>query len=322
MVGLTNPVKLTLRGVTTSQGAITNLVNLQYLDLSGSPLGNAALLSGLTNLTELLLGNCSITNFSALASPVHLQFLLLSSNPLEDFAPLGGLTSLTSLLLADTGLTNLNVLSGLTKLGTLDLSSNPLGDLAPIAGLTNLTLLVLNEAGLTNVSVVSSLPILQNLDLNHNHLKDLTSLAGLQWPNFFGLSVTDNELTNITTLLSVPRLDYAYLRGNRLDLSPNSSALHEIQILQSRGAFVDYQAELQIPVLIGGGPNGPAVIPGGQVRFGFYTQPGVAYVVEYAEAASSTQWQTLTNIVGDGALATFQDSIRPGAGRFYRLRVP
>lgn len=59
---------------------------------------------------------------------------------------------------------------------------------------------------------------------------------------------------------------------------------------------------------------------GGNFSASFLTQAGFTYAVEYKDMFSAAQWTTLTNVAGDGALATFTDGTASATGnRFYRV---
>ncbi len=56
--------------------------------------------------------------------------------------------------------------------------------------------------------------------------------------------------------------------------------------------------------------------------FGFLTQLGAGYLIEYKNVLSDPSWQTLTNLVGTGSVVTFVDTSNLNTSRFYRVRVP
>lgn len=59
----------------------------------------------------------------------------------------------------------------------------------------------------------------------------------------------------------------------------------------------------------------------GSLAFDLITRPGETYTVEYADTLPSSNWQTLTTIIGDGTTQTVTDSATLPE-RFYRVRVP
>jgi hypothetical protein len=59
----------------------------------------------------------------------------------------------------------------------------------------------------------------------------------------------------------------------------------------------------------------------GSLAFDLATQVGQTYTVEYADTLPSSNWQTLTTIIGDGTTQTVSDPATLPQ-RFYRARVP
>ena len=82
------------------------------------------------------------------------------------------------------------------------------------------------------------------------------------------------------------------------------------------GTFADFRVS---PVIL------PAILTnsaasGGSFTASFNTQAGFNYAVEYRNLVNTGSWTTLTNIVGNGATATFTDALNsPTSSRFYRV---
>lgn len=60
---------------------------------------------------------------------------------------------------------------------------------------------------------------------------------------------------------------------------------------------------------------------GDTVTFGFQTQNGVVYRVQYTDSFTPAVWTNLTTITGDGNVATITDTNATGPMRFYRIIV-
>jgi hypothetical protein len=74
--------------------AITNLRNLQFLDLSENPIQDFSPLACLERLEWLYLEKTGIQDLSVLAGLKNLEVLSLVDNPFTDYTPLFGLTKL------------------------------------------------------------------------------------------------------------------------------------------------------------------------------------------------------------------------------------
>ena len=85
---------------------------------------------------------------------------------------------------------------------------------------------------------------------------------------------------------------------------------------------------LQAATLTGPPPPPPLAIAnpdwaGGKFTFSFPTEPGKGYSAQYATSlALPSDWQTFTNVAGNGSIATVTDANPAGTRRFYRVRQP
>jgi len=62
---------------------------------------------------------------------------------------------------------------------------------------------------------------------------------------------------------------------------------------------------------------------GGRFSFSFPTEAGKAYSVQFAPTcALPLDWQTFTNVAGNGSMATVTDANLTATRRFYRVRQP
>ena len=200
--------------------------NLTELRLGNNSITDVTPLSGLTNLTNLHLSHNRITDISFLSGLNDLTELRLSGNNIVDISPLSGLTGLTNLHLSYNRITDISPLSGLTDLTELRLSGNNITDISPLSRLTNLRTLDL-PSGIQDlpvlVRVLARLPHLISLGLSGNNLEDvlalipvLSDLTGLRDLNLSGTGMTDlSPLTEFTHLTGL------HLWGNNIsDISP------------------------------------------------------------------------------------------------------
>src|SRR5262249_44884559 len=63
------------------------------------------------------------------------------------------------------------------------------------------------------------------------------------------------------------------------------------------------------------------VVSSDQLSFSFPTQSNRTYVIEHTTTLSPVNWETLTNLLGDGGVLTAIDSIRAETVQFYRVRT-
>lgn len=160
-------VEITLGGKTFKS-------DVTELDLSDCGISDISLLSACTELKTLDLSGNSITDISTLVDLSKLTQLDLSDNAVSDISPLMSLTKLEYLNLSGNGIRSVTALRNLTALKELNLSGSSPASFAPLSGLTSLKTLYLDGTGLAN--------------------SDLPELYGLK--NLKSLSVRDNsELT-------------------------------------------------------------------------------------------------------------------------------
>ena len=136
---------------------LSPLVGLEHINIcGGSP--DISTLKGATNLRELYLLNCDVSDLSVLADLTDLERLSLKENKVSDVSPL----------------------SGLTNLKWLDLQKNKVSDVSPLAELTNLKWLNLRENKISDVSPLADLAHLKWVNLNNNEITDFLPLEGLR----------------------------------------------------------------------------------------------------------------------------------------------
>jgi hypothetical protein len=58
---------------------------------------------------------------------------------------------------------------------------------------------------------------------------------------------------------------------------------------------------------------------GNNFLLSFQTGPGKTYIVQYIDSLASTNWQSLPNVAGDGAVKTATNSASGVAQRYYRV---
>jgi internalin A len=146
--------------------ALSNLTNLQSLDLSGNQISDISALSNLTNLQSLNLRANQISDISALASLTNLQSLYLGEDQ-------------SLLYPGKNQISNISALSNLTNLQSLDLSDNQISNISALANLTNLQSLDLSDNQISDISALANLTNLQSLDLSDNQISDIISLFDL-----------------------------------------------------------------------------------------------------------------------------------------------
>ena len=254
---------------------LSNLTNLEILDLNSNSISDISALSNLTNLDRLYLRENSISDISALSNLTNLTILNLNSNSISDISILSNLTNLTGLGLNSNSISDISILSNLTNLTGLGLGGNSISDISALSNLTNLTGLGLGGNSISDISALSNLTNLTILDLNSNSISDISILSNLT--NLTGLGLGGNSISDISALSNLTNLTILVLGGNSIsDISPlvantglgsgdevdlrsnplsSTSINTHIPVLQDRGVTVEFDGSS------GSGGSGSNTVP-------------------------------------------------------------
>ena len=182
-----------ITSLTGNRKGITNLEGLQHatgltlLQLRGNPISDFTPISSLTNLTNLTLINTGFSNsdISILSPLTQLQYLRLGENEIGDLSALVNVISakmpmLVSLSIDDNGFHDIAPLTALKdQLESLNLNDTQISSLGPLAEFTNLTVLSISRTGISNLEPLRNLVNLGQLFINDNQISDLEPLSGL-----------------------------------------------------------------------------------------------------------------------------------------------
>ena len=196
-----------------------DFLRVKSLGLRGADIQNIFPLRALINLTELDLGENSITDISALAELKHLTVLMLDNNDISDLSPLAGLRKLTTLYLTYNHIADISPLKTLVNLTEITLAGNSVTDLSPLAELKNLTEISLHDNRITDVSPLAELKNLKELYLSVNQIADISPLSGLTELTY--LQLMANQIADISPLGGLANLTDVNLSSNTIsDISP------------------------------------------------------------------------------------------------------
>lgn len=152
---------------------------LEKLDLSGSLVSAQTLeyIGTLTDLSDLNLSGCGLSNIVALSGAKAMEHLDLSDNSISNIGALSNYSGLKTADLSRNAITAIDALDGLTKLTALDLSENDITSVSALAKCTEMTELELASNRITSVAPLSGMRALTKLDLSKNALTDVSGLG-------------------------------------------------------------------------------------------------------------------------------------------------
>lgn len=225
----TSLTSLTIEGQAAGDFSfLSSLTSLTSLNLSGSTVTNSDLeaIGGLSQLTELKLTGCGLSNIAGLSGCAKLQTLDLSDNSINDISPLASCTALQSLNLQRNALTRLDSLSGLTALTSLDVSQNSITSIAPICGNVQLATLDVSNNHLNDLANIGRLTNLTTFSCAHNNLVECDQLAACV--NLVTLDISNNEIESMDALVSlvnVRDMNVSYNNNRSIPDFPDDCAL-------------------------------------------------------------------------------------------------
>ncbi len=225
---LTNLTRLSLAGNLRANDTtfFNQFPSLSDLALSGSiPEEFPAQLAKLSNLTALSIRG-TLSNITFLTSLAHLKSLALESTSVSDLSPLLTLTELENLELSkNTQISNIDGLGQLNHLKVFSLSLCNISDFTALANLTDLTSLTIdnNRAKTFSLPFLSSLNSLTHLSLSGNEIKDISFLSHMNQLEYLDLS--SNAIQTFSPISSLTHLQTLLVDYNNVGSSDNPSLL-------------------------------------------------------------------------------------------------
>ncbi len=131
-------------GVKPDMNRLRAVEELKFVSLDLSQV-DLSILSELTNLKELILTSCEISDISALKDLTNLTVLGLANNYISDISPIKNLTNLNELYLVGNLISDISAVKKLTNLTRLDLFGNQISDISTLKKLKKLTILDLRH---------------------------------------------------------------------------------------------------------------------------------------------------------------------------------
>ena len=188
--------------------------------MSNNQISDISSLSNLINLETLNLGNNQISNISSLSNLTNLNTLYLYDNQISDIFPLSNLTNLNTLHLYSNQISDISTLNNLTGLRELYLNNNRISDTSSLSNLTNLTYLQLANNQISDISALSSLFKLNELYLDNNQISDISPLRNLTDLDILCLGFDEskgNNIKNISPIGNLVNLKKLYLQNNKIE---------------------------------------------------------------------------------------------------------
>lgn len=186
---------------------LVKLTNLRYLNLSRNKVTDMSPLAQLPNLEYLNISGCGTADISKISEAGNMRELYLGNNKIEDISALSNMPELLTLELQNNKLTNLSPIeNAFPKLGRLNLSGNKITDLSPLGTPQFLGLehLALDGNPVSDLTPLSRLFMLRELSFANCKVEDISPLKNLY--NLTKVNLSGNPVEDTSVLDALPNL--------------------------------------------------------------------------------------------------------------------
>ena len=208
--------------------------NIEYLDFNNVTLSNINFLKNYSKLELLIIENSNISDISVLSNLSNLKVLDLANNNIFDISSIENLTELENLSLAHNNITDISAIKNLDKLEDLILDDNNITISSDtFDNLVELGILSLANCGLSSLTLnpnisyqiidISENPNIQisnnisvySLYIDKANLNNLDILSNVNKDTLYSLSLENNDISDISALLSFKKLSSLNLSYNK-----------------------------------------------------------------------------------------------------------
>jgi len=166
---------------------LSNLTELEHLDIAGHQITEIKGLDNFKNLKELILSGNNITEMRGLDKLTNLEILSLIGNKISEIKGLDTLVNIKKLDLSANKITKIEGLDNLINLEELRLNRNQISEITGLNNLINLKSLELHENKITEIKELENLKNLEELSLSRNKISEIKGLECLKSLKWIGL---------------------------------------------------------------------------------------------------------------------------------------
>lgn len=193
---------------------ISNLSNLEYLDLSCNEINVIEVSATLEKLKYLNLTSNLIDDINFLSKFPNLMYLNLIGNQISNISPISNLRVLSKAYLGANEINQIENIEGVINLETLDLRTNGIKIIKGLANYKNLKELALDDNEISIIEGLDGLKKLEALYLSKNRIRKITGLDNLT--SLTKIDLRDNLIEAINGLPSLDKLQYINLGNNKI----------------------------------------------------------------------------------------------------------
>lgn len=159
---------------------LRNLTNLRELILNDSEVADLTPLRYATKLERLSIDHTSVSDISMLGRLINLKTFSLKRTPVYDFEPISFLENIESVDLQGTQISHLTPISNNLHLAELNITSTLVQDLKPVEKLRSLKRLYIDSTRINNLNSLSELDSLEMLSANFSNIETIDPLIKLR----------------------------------------------------------------------------------------------------------------------------------------------
>ncbi len=198
---------------------LSDLVDLERLDISGSRISDLTSLRKLTKLRSLDLSETHVRDLGPLRELTQLQSLDVCMTEVSDLASLRWLTQLQALVIWNTSVSDLSPLQNVIQLQSLSAAMTDVSDLAPLRELTQLQSLDVWDTQVTDLGPLLRLTQLESLYISYTQIRDLAPLRDLTQLRSLDMGTTN--VSDLSPLDGLTRLQLLNIASTPVsDLGP------------------------------------------------------------------------------------------------------
>jgi hypothetical protein len=173
---LMREVNIANRPEFTTLEPLSQLSDLETVDLSYTPVEDLTPLRNLSRLRTISISGTMVQNLTPLQYAGNLREIHCNETILNDISVMASFRQLERLFCSNSKIHSLNPLSSLTNLNILKLSKTLVEDLTPLKKLNNLRILDLSHTAIKDLSPLADLSSLQQLNIEHTEISSIEAV--------------------------------------------------------------------------------------------------------------------------------------------------
>ncbi len=217
LAGLTNLKRLDLRmiGKLEDLTPLANLMQLEYLNITGTNVTDFSPLTGLLKLADIEARMLKMTDASPIAAMSALEKIDLLKTPITDVTPLAKAAKLAHILICTTEVEDVTPLIPVQeRIRSLDVCGTKFSDFKQLAKFEQLTMLRLTKMPIKDLGVIAGLKKIEKLDIGGTGVTDLAPIR--EMTEMRELDISELKLKDLSPLHNMKKMTKLYMVGSKI----------------------------------------------------------------------------------------------------------